>query len=94
VANRLLIGSRDRIYGVGEGVARTLVEVEGFPARRVGVILNGVDLSAYDGCRRNREAVRAALNLSTDDFVLIQVARLNGPRARVGAVRSTSGTSP
>lgn len=87
VANRLLIRGRDRIFGVGRDVARSLIDVEGFPTRRVGVILNGVDLSAYTDCRRDREAVRAELGLRADDFVIIQVARLDPIKDHPTALR-------
>ena len=76
MVDRLLLRRRDRIYGVGREVARALVEVDGFPDRSVGVILNGVDLSPYVDCRRDRSAVRAEIGLGADDFVLILVARL------------------
>src|SRR5262249_38679394 len=45
LANRLLLQRRDRVVGVGEAVRQALVNNEGIPSQRVGVIYNGVDLA-------------------------------------------------
>ena len=47
VANRLLLQRRDRVLGVGEALRQALVVNEGIPARRVGVVYNGIDLAPY-----------------------------------------------
>jgi glycosyltransferase involved in cell wall biosynthesis len=75
VANRLLLQRRDRVVGVGEAVRQALIVNEGIPARRVGFIFNGVDLTPYR-LLVDRAAVRRELRLSAEDFILIQVARL------------------
>jgi glycosyltransferase involved in cell wall biosynthesis len=75
VANRLLLQRRDRVVGVGEAVRQALIVNEGIPARRVGVVYNGVDLSPYRH-PVERTAIRRELGLMDQDFVLIQVARL------------------
>jgi len=77
LANRLLLTSQDRFVAVGEGVRRALVDYEGLSASRVEVIYNGRDLSAYDPSRPLRDRVRQELGLDANQFVVIQVARLN-----------------
>ncbi len=47
LANRLLLRKSDRVVGVGNAVRRALINVEGFPARRVEVVYNGIDLAAF-----------------------------------------------
>src|SRR5207253_9335476 len=56
IANRLLLQRRDRVVGVGEAVRQALIANEGIPARRVGVIYNGIDLTPY-----RKPAERAAM---------------------------------
>ena len=77
LANRLLLGRRDRFVAVGRFVRQALIEYEGLPADRVEVIYNGSDLSAYDPRRPLRAAVRAELGLDSSALVVMQVARLN-----------------
>ena len=55
VANRLLLRRGDRLVAVGEAVRRALIDNEGFPAGRVEVVYNGVDLSAFADADRDRE---------------------------------------
>ena len=75
IANRLLLQRRDRVVGVGEVVRQALIVNEGIPARRVGVIYNGVDLSPYRK-PADRAAIRRELGLADHAFVIMQVARL------------------
>jgi glycosyltransferase involved in cell wall biosynthesis len=76
LANRLLLQRRDRVIGVGENVRQALIVNEGIPARRVGVIYNGVDLAPYKEPFTEREQVRREMGVAPHDFVVIQVARL------------------
>lgn len=79
--NRASLRRRDRYVAVGDAVARALVEIEGLPSERVETVYNGIDLSPF----RDRPAgppapgggLRSSLGLGEDDFVVIQVARLD-----------------
>ncbi len=77
LANRLLLGRRDRVVGVGRAVCRALVANEGLPESGVGLVYNGIDLSPFAAASHDREAVRRELGLGADDLVLMQVARLD-----------------
>jgi glycosyltransferase involved in cell wall biosynthesis len=93
LANRLLLGRRDRVVGVGRAVARALVDNEGFPPARVGIVYNGIDLGAED-IPVDRAAVRAEMGVSPDDFVIIQVARLDYLKDHATAVRALQRLAP
>ncbi len=86
VANRLLISKCDRLFGVGEAVRQALIANEGLPASRVKVIYNGIDFETY--ASGDRIAARRTLNAGPDDFILMQVARLDYLKDHVTAVRA------
>lgn len=88
VFNRLMLRKRDRVVGVGQSVRRALVENEGIPADRVGVIYNGVDLAPYEGEPVDRAAVRREIGIGEEAFVIIQVARLDALKDHKTAVRT------
>jgi glycosyltransferase involved in cell wall biosynthesis len=88
LANRLLLRSRDRLYGVGDHVARALVKVEGFPSHRVGVIYNGINADAFANRGGLRSEVRRELGFGEDDLVIIQVARLDPLKDHSTALRT------
>jgi glycosyltransferase involved in cell wall biosynthesis len=88
VVNRLLLGRRDRVVGVGEAVRQALIVNEGFPARRVDVVYNGIDEKAFNGAGLDREVIRAELGLEVDDLVILQVARLDYLKDHGTAIRT------
>ncbi len=88
LVNRLLLGRDDRFFGVGEGVRVALIENEGFPRDRVGVIYNGVDTAAFHDAGRVREDVRHQLRLAPGDFVILQAARLQPIKDHATAIRA------
>ncbi len=59
--NRRLTPWTDAFVAVAAGHARHLVEVEGFPRRKVQMIRNGVDVARF--CPRDGAAVRAELGI-------------------------------
>jgi glycosyltransferase involved in cell wall biosynthesis len=87
IANRILLRRCDRVIGVGETVRRALVDNEGFPPTRVGVIYNGIDLAPFRDPGRDRNSVRRELDLDDGDFVIAQVARLDSLKDHATAIR-------
>ena len=88
LANRLLLGRRDRVIGVGQCVRQALIDFEGLPPERVDVIYNGIEVEHYASAAAERQRMRAALGLSDDDVAIIQVARLNRLKDHATAVRA------
>ncbi|MFZ5830720.1 MAG: glycosyltransferase [Planctomycetota bacterium] len=88
IFNRLMLRRSDRVVGVGESVRRALVRNEGLPSRRVGVIYNGVDAAAFARNGHPAALVRAECGVAPDDFVVIQVARLDHLKDHVTAIRT------
>lgn len=86
--NRLVLGRSDRVVGVGEAVRQALIHNEGIPAHRVGVIYNGVDVAAFGSPAPRRAAARRELGLAEDDFVIVQVARLDHLKDHATAIRT------
>lgn len=88
VTNGLLLRRHDRVFGVGRDVRRALIENEGFPAGSVGVVHNGIDLSAFEVDHGDREAIRREIGLEPDDFVIAQVAHLDPLKDHATGLRS------
>jgi L-malate glycosyltransferase len=87
-ANRLLLQRRDRLVGVGQVVKNALVANEGFSPERVGVIYNGIDLTAYEGAAPDRAAIRRDMGVGPGDFVILLVARLDYLKDHATALRA------
>ena len=91
IANRVLLGPRDRVIGVGESVRQALIHNEGISARRVEVIYNGVNLDAYSVQPPSPNEIaeaRRAMGVGESDFVIIQVARLDHLKDHVTAIET------
>ncbi len=88
LANRLLLERRDRVVAVGGAVREALIRNEGFAGPRVRVIYNGVDLSPFLHPPEDRQGLRRSLELPPDDFLIIQVARLDYLKDHATAVRT------
>jgi len=87
VANRLLLERRDRVVGVGQAVRRALIHNEGIPARRVGVIYNGINTPENGDSGQDRDALRRELGFARGDFVILLVARLDYLKDHATAVK-------
>jgi L-malate glycosyltransferase len=87
-ANRLLLQRRDRVVGVGQAVRRALINHEGLPARRVGVIYNGIDTVGFANGIHDRDAIRRDMGVGPNDFVVLLVARLDYLKDHATAVRT------
>lgn len=88
LANRLLLGRRDRVAAVGEAVRRALISNEGLPEDRIEVVYNGIDTQAFGQPDVDRASVRRELGLHEDVFALFQVARLDYLKDHGTAVRT------
>ncbi|TFH40947.1 MAG: glycosyltransferase, partial [Lysobacterales bacterium] len=63
------------ILGNSQAVVRQLTDEEGVPRNRLRLIYNGVNSGLFEPARE-RDAIRASLNISPDAFVMIMVANL------------------
>lgn len=89
LANRFLLRRRDRAIGVGQAVGDALIRNEGLPAARVGVIYNGIDLSRYvESTSDGRESLLHEWGFDQDDFIILQVARLDPLKDHATAIRA------
>ncbi len=88
VANRLLVSCRDRVVAVGQSVRQAVIDNEGIPADRVGVIYNGIDVDAFSKPCLRRDERRREMGVGTNDLVLIQVARLDYLKDHLTALRT------
>lgn len=86
--NRLMLRRGDRVIGVGESVRRALIDNEGIPPGRVGVIHNGVDVAAFEDAAAHRADVRRELHIGDEDLVVAQVARLDHLKDHATAIRT------
>lgn len=89
--NRTMLRKRDRVVGVGEDVRRALIDNEGLPPNRVGVIYNGIDLHGFgnvNGRDHVRAEVRRELGIAGSSVVAIQVARLDALKDHITAVQT------
>jgi sugar transferase (PEP-CTERM/EpsH1 system associated) len=94
LANRVLLRRCDRVVAVGQAVRDALVANDGFPAHRVGVIYNGIDLAPFAAVPDERGAVRREMGVGDDAFVMLQVARLDYLKDHATAVRTLAHVLP
>ena len=91
IFNRLMLRRRDRVVGVGNSVRRALIDNEGIRPDRVGVVYNGISIRNFAPtihCSITRADVRAEIGVAEDDFVLLQVARLDALKDHITAIRT------
>lgn len=74
--NRCLTGITDGFIAVADGHARHLIEQERFPAGKVHIIPNGVDVERFRPSAVKRHAIRSELGLQHDAPVVGIVAAL------------------
>lgn len=87
--NRLLLRKQDQLVGVGGQVRRALIDNEGLPADRVEVIYNGVDIASFATPAGNSRAeIRNEFGISSENFLVIQVARLHRLKGHETALRA------
>ncbi|MGH7201893.1 MAG: glycosyltransferase [Planctomycetaceae bacterium] len=89
VFNRLFLRRCDRVVGVGEAVRRALIDNEGIAAERVEVIYNGIGLDEFQRADAgSRGVVRREIGMADEDFMIIQVARLDHLKDHQTAIRA------
>src|SRR6266545_2604391 len=88
IANRLLLGRRDRVVAVGRSVKTALVENEGIAANRVDVIPNGIDTDRFVASAATQVEVRAELGVAASDYLVMMVARLDAIKDHGTAIRA------
>ena len=88
--NRWALARRDQVMGVGEVVRTALIQNEGLPAERVGVIYNGIDLSRYPdaGDAAVRQEVRREFGVADETLLAVLVARLDPIKDHATAIRA------
>lgn len=86
--NRCALGRHDRVVAVGKDVRRALIDNEGLSPERVDVIYNGVDMTPISDLKNQRSAIRNELKYDEQDFVIIQVARLDYLKNHLTAIRA------
>jgi len=65
-----------------------LTENEGIPSCRIDVIVNGIDTEKYAFSQSIRSSVRAELNVSGDQYLVMMVARLDPVKDHLTAMRA------
>jgi sugar transferase (PEP-CTERM/EpsH1 system associated) len=91
--NRLVVSRLDRLVAVGESVRQALIEKEGLPASRIQVIYNGIDLEPVKLTPRQRSELRKVMGASDEDFLVVQVARLDTIKDHPTALRVIAAAS-
>ncbi len=86
--NRMMTRKRDRFLGVGEGVRQALITNEGLPKERVQVVYNGINLQPFQQLPQDRASIRSEFGFSPEDFLILQVARLDGLKDHPTAIRA------
>lgn len=95
IANQVLSRGPHQVFTVSAELKEHIV-AEGFPATKVGVIYNGIDIGPLPSAN-DRRRVRASLALPDDVFVVGTVARLDPVKnldVLVEAVASLNGRRP
>lgn len=90
IFNRCFLRACDRVIAVGEAVKQALIDNEGIPRQRIGVIYNGVRLEDFVADQETRFRLRAELGISPERLVAIQVARLDGLKDHSTALRTVA----
>jgi L-malate glycosyltransferase len=91
IFNRLMLRRRDKVVGVGNSVRRALIDNEGIRPSRVGVVYNGISIRNFAPTIHHsitRAEVRAEIGVADDEFVLLQVARLDALKDHITAIRT------
>jgi glycosyltransferase involved in cell wall biosynthesis len=86
--NRVMTSRRDRLVAVGDAVRQALIKNEGLPGERIEIIYNGVRTSPVQLTDVQRSALRRELGVGDEEFVVIQVARLDSIKDHSTALKA------
>jgi glycosyltransferase involved in cell wall biosynthesis len=86
--NRFMMSRRDRLVAVGGAVRQALIANEGMPAQRIEIVYNGVSPSPAALSAAERAATRDQLGAAADEFLILQVARLDPIKDHGTALRA------
>jgi glycosyltransferase involved in cell wall biosynthesis len=86
--NKVLAKATDRFVAVGESVSQALIRNEGILPERIQVIHNGISITPATNGSVDRRAVRSELGASDEDFLVLQVARLDPIKDHMTAIRA------
>jgi len=75
-------------------VRQALVHNEGLPPHRVEIVYNGVDVSAFGRDKVDRNSIRRELGVGDEEFIILQVARLDTIKDHATAVRAIAAALP
>jgi glycosyltransferase involved in cell wall biosynthesis len=89
LANKLLLQRGDRITAVSRAVKNALIQNEGLPSERIGVVYNGID-PGPEPTDDDRTNARTALSIAPDRAVAMQVARFHPVKDHATALRTWS----
>jgi sugar transferase (PEP-CTERM/EpsH1 system associated) len=74
---RIAFEMADRVFSVSSQLRETLAKRTGFPARKIGVIHNGVQTQRFRPDGEARRQVRGELGIGAEEFCIGAVGRLN-----------------
>ena len=89
IARRALYHFADAVFAISNEVRDYYCRETGFPARRMSVIPNGIDMQRIDGI--DIGGVRQELGIDADDFVIGTVARLDMTKDTMTLARAFAG---
>ena len=89
VANKLLLKRQDRVTAVSAFIRKALADNEGIDRGRIEVVYNGITPCSFGGTPTAvASGLREELDLSSDDFIIVQVARFHPVKDHATAVRA------
>jgi L-malate glycosyltransferase len=93
LANRLLLSRlADEINGVCQFSARSLAEVDGFGARQIEVITNGIDVARYSK-PADRLGIRSQLGIDPRRRIVMCIARFHPVKDHATLLRAFAGAA-
>jgi len=88
MARRCLYHAADAVFAVSAELRGFYCRETGFPAGRMRVIPNGIDLRRIDGASPRGRSAREEFALAADDFVIGTVARLDATKDTMTLARA------
>jgi len=87
LANKFLLKKQDRVTAVSAFIRESLADNEGIDRGRIEVVYNGITPCSFGGTPTAvASGLREELDLSSDDFIIVQVARFHPVKDHATAV--------